>query len=95
MTHNFPRLTDSNKDLNYHTVPMLVVFSLGENLSRRQRAERPEGFLRNLNKAAWVNLCPSPQDKSNSVGFIAKLHAAYVKAARAIRSLSGSKHQDA
>ena len=48
MTGDFPDRTNSETGPSYHTVPILVVFSLGENLNRRRDAERSEEYFRNL-----------------------------------------------
>jgi hypothetical protein len=95
MASNFPGRTDSNTGPGYHTVPILVVFSLGENLNRRRHAERSEEFFRNLGKQSAANLKESPQDKFIWARFLAKLNAVFAKARAAVSIRPSSKHQDA
>ena len=79
MANNFPGRTNSGSDLNYHTVPILVVFSLRESVNRRQRAEQPEGYRRNIDV--------SDHGRFNWAKFVRRFYWAYVEAARVVRVL--------
>jgi hypothetical protein len=95
MTSNFPGRTDSDKGPGYHTVPILVVFSLGENLNRRRHAERSEEFFRNLGKQSAANAEEPPKDTFNWASFFAKLNSVFAKVKAAVSIRSSSKHQGA